>query len=321
MIITIFLSFFLTIYILVIRKLVVSQVAELLGKRWQILEELYNGELSSKELANRLKKPLPWISNQLKELRDEEAGLVSFKKENRRIKVYSLTEKGRSLCSAVMEASRSGERVKVPVETLNLRIKALEDRGLPPEIRRAAAHGLMESCSPDKEIVGERGRLRDFFVDAMIRMGEYVSAKLIQVYIALGYYISNQLTAEEFSWLRGSCYPKAKLAFEKPNTDVKLSALEVLSHIYQRCGKESEMGDLADELSKVFEAAFLSPQEDEPIAKRCWEILRMHGGELDEFMDKVFREAKSKTNDERVRDRCQQYFVKALESAPRSSMS
>jgi hypothetical protein len=56
--------------------------------------------------------------------------------------------------------------------------------------------------------------------------------------------------------------------------------------------------------------------EDEGVAVRCWDVFRLYvrGREWDGFMERVYREVKSKTNYVKVRGRCQRYLVKTLQS-------
>jgi hypothetical protein len=75
------------------------------------------------------------------------------------------------------------------------------------------------------------------------------------------------------------------------------------------------MGDLADELLEAFQVAFLRPEGDEEVAARFWEILRLNarGEEWDAFVKRLF--VCVKAEDGKIKDRCQKYLVKALQSA------
>lgn len=127
-----------------------SPIVRLLGKRWDILERLYEHSYSASELSKELDKTLSWTSSQLNELRKAE--LVDFEKRaDKRFKQYSLTHKGRRIYSAFVEALRPAPKgvVKDSVEVDILldqleRWEAREKRGetMPPDFRETM-HGRL----------------------------------------------------------------------------------------------------------------------------------------------------------------------------------
>ncbi len=85
------------------KDVVLSQVARLVGRRWDILEKLYNRNYTATDLNKDMgKESLSWVSSQLKGLR--EAKLVDYEKgADKRSKLYSLTNRGRRICSTYFQ--------------------------------------------------------------------------------------------------------------------------------------------------------------------------------------------------------------------------
>lgn len=291
-----------------------GDLIRLIGARWILLEELYREELSPKEIAHKIGKRLPWVSTQLKSLKDN--GLATSRRsEDGRSKLYSLTEKGRRIYSAIMEAlSPPIGKAAVPSGRVGLIVRVLRDEGLSVDVRSAAASALRRLCSPESEIEGGREDLREFFLDAIDKIGEYVGEPA-HVLLALEGYIAHQLGREEFEWLKSKCYPRLRSQFEKDKSlKVRASAMRVLFRAYYRCRDMEEFSDMADELSKLFMETFFDTDEKEEIAYRSWEILSsQEGDERIVLIDRLYEGAKS--DDDRVRERCSKRIVGLLESS------
>ncbi len=99
------------------KNFVLSQVAKLVGRRWDILEKLYNRNYTATELKKDMgKKTLSWVSSQLKELR--KAKLVDFEKgTDKRSKRYSLTNRGKRICAIYFQESQPISKRVIDDET------------------------------------------------------------------------------------------------------------------------------------------------------------------------------------------------------------
>jgi len=125
-----------------------NTLIKLLGKRWDILEELYQSESSNspKELAKKLGKTLPWVSTQLNELR--EAGLVYFaKSKDQRLKHYHLTEQGRTIFKAIIDANPTNNKDEELEEwQINAFLDVIEDEKLSKDLRLSYSEDFLKLC-------------------------------------------------------------------------------------------------------------------------------------------------------------------------------
>ena len=98
-----------------------------MGRRWDILEKLYNRNYTATDLNKDMgKESLSWVSSQLKGLR--EAKLVDYEKgADKRSKLYSLTNRGRRICSTYFqELQPISKRVIDDEKEVDIWIKQLE---------------------------------------------------------------------------------------------------------------------------------------------------------------------------------------------------
>ena len=284
-----------------------SKIIELGGRRWDVISELSKTDLTPKEIGEKLGKPLSRISTQIKELLV--AGLIQCRTENdKRVKIYFLTERGRKFYSANVEALELNETKKqtIPHETVELAIKILKNRNLPPDIVNTAAASLRQYCSHDCMLGGGKEELRIYFIDIMDNWHNYVECDLIEIIIAFQNYLKYQLTVEDLGWVENFCYPKLKTIIdENINVKERIKSLDALSSLYYKCLDDNLKPKGVDGIPKLFESLFFNPEEDEEMAEKCWENVWYWAEDKNaksKLIDKIYE--KSSSQDNKIRDRC-----------------
>lgn len=303
----------------------------LIGLKWIILKELYDGDRSPKEISDKLGKKLPWISTQLKLLKDN--GLVTLRRSgNGRSQLYSLAKDCRKMCDAIVRVQITPEEPeKLPPEPLELILKALKDDELTEDIRSEAASALRRLCLPENKIkVGEEA-LREFFFEVIDDIETYVDEPKLGVLTSLEYYIIHKLSHSELFWFKTECYPRLLSQFEKDKrVEVRMSSIRILSRIYTRYGEflmrvnaagaernyprdVEEFSSVTNELYKLFMETLFDPDEDEKIAYKSWEILSsVKGTEQKDLLLQLYEGVKA--SDERIKKRCAMLLKDFLES-------
>lgn len=298
-----------------------NKIVELGGRRWSILQELSMEEKTTTELHEKLEKPLSRLSTQLKELCS--IGLIQFRTEHdKRVKIYFLTEKGRNFYSANVKALELNETKKqiIPRETVELAIKILENRNLPPDIVKTAAISLRQYCSYDSMLGGGKEELMNYFRDIMDDWDTYIEDDLIDVIIALRNYLKYQLTEEDIEWVENFCYPKLKKIIDnKGNVKGRLKSLDALSGLYNKCITDNLKLKDVDGIPELFESLFFNPEEDEEMAEKCWENVWSWAEDTNaksRLIDKIYK--KSSSPDNKIRDRCIKQVKTILQHNPLS---
>lgn len=304
---------------------------KLIGMKWTILMELYGGESSPKQISDKLDKKLPWISIQLKLLKDN--GLVTMRRsDDGRSKLYGLAEDSRKICDAIIKAQITTEETKkLPPEPLELILKALKDDELAEDLRSEAASALRRLCSPENKSEAGGEVLKEFFFEVINDMETYIDEPKLGVLTSLEYYVAHKLDHDGLFWFNSECYPRLLSQFGKDRRmEVRLGSIGILSRIYTRymyflfrakdAGAErvyrktvNERTSVTNELSKLFMETLFDPEEDEKIAYKSWEILSsVKCTEQKELLSKLYEGVKS--SDERTKKRCAKILKEFLES-------
>ena len=277
---------------------------KLIGLKWTILKELYDGEMSPKEISDKLGKKLPWISIQLKILEDN--GLVTARRsEDGRSKLCSLAENCRNICAAIIKAQATHEEPeKVSYESLALTLTALEDDELPGDVRSAAAFALNRLCSRENGIEEGKEDLRAFLLKIIDELEQYVAESNFEILNALENYLGHNLGPSELMWFKEECHAKLLLQFHKEKEiETRIRTIGILSRAYYRCRDIEEFSEMADELSQFFTETYFDPDEEEKIADKSWEIFfSMKGNERKIFIKRLYEGAKSE--DDKIKERC-----------------
>ena len=144
-----------------------NTLIKLLGKRWDILEELYQSESSNSpnELAKKLGKTLPWVSTQLNELR--EAGLVYFaKSKDQRLKHYHLTEQGRTIFKAIIDANPANNKNEEFEEwQISAFLDVIEDEKLSKDLRLSYAEEFLRLCQKSCSTLMKHEKVKALFLN------------------------------------------------------------------------------------------------------------------------------------------------------------
>jgi len=144
----------------------IVELAELVGKRWRILKQLFQRRSYVTELADELGKKTPDMSNYLKEL--EEANLVESREEaspeRGMRKYFELTDKGRSIVNFfwTLEYPSGGQPKFGPLQ-VDLCLEVLSDSELSDELRGSAATQLYMFCSNDPVLVFQNKAIQELF--------------------------------------------------------------------------------------------------------------------------------------------------------------
>ena len=284
-----------------------NKIIELGGRRWAIISELSKTDLTSTKIGEKLIKPLSRLSTQLKELCS--IGLIQYRTENdKRVKIYFLTERGRNFYSANVKALELNEMKTqiIPHETVTLAIKILVNGDLTSDLLKTAAISLRQYCSYGSMLGGGREELMSYFRDIMDDWDTYIEDDLVDVIIALQYYLKYQLTEEDLGWVENFCYPKLKIIIDnKGNVKGRLKSLDVLSGLYNKCINDSLKLKGVDGIPELFESLFFNPEEGEEMAEKCWENVWSWAEDKNaksRLIDKIYE--KSSSQDNKIRDRC-----------------
>lgn len=171
------------------KETVLMQRVRLVGRRWDILERLYKHNYTVTELAKELGKTLSWVSSQLKELKKAE--LVDIEKEaDKRVKIYSLTDRGRKIYSTFVKALQPAPKGvvedSVEVDILLEHLERWEEREkhgetMHPNIRETM-HGRLvriAEVNPSQCL-----RMANYFLNRL-KADEELSSSHKQVFIIL----------------------------------------------------------------------------------------------------------------------------------------
>jgi DNA-binding MarR family transcriptional regulator len=222
-------------------------------------------------------------------------------------KYVKLTDEVRRIIASYVEAIKPAEP-KYDASTINLLIRTLKDENLPENIKGSAAHRLKDCCSWEGEIGGGKDELRRFFIEALDGLEPNKREEYISITIALEYYIAFQLKDEEekdeedILWMKTLCFPKLISKFkEGVNIEERRRVLKILSRIYEVKGLYKKQIELKELLRKKF----LDTDEDEGIARDCWDIIwrQADGEEREPLIDELFK--MSKSEDEKLKERGQ----------------
>jgi hypothetical protein len=187
--------------------------------------------------------------------------------------------------------------------TITRLIRILKDENLPDNIKVPSARRLKDCCSWEGEIEGGKDELRPFFIEALDDLEPNKREEYIPIATALEYYIAFQLKDEEdLLWMTKSCFPKLISKFKKGvNIDERKQVLKILSRIYE----VNELDKKQTELKELLRKKFFNTNEDEGIARDCWDIIWLHadGEERDTLINELLK--LSKSEDEKLKERGQ----------------
>ncbi len=304
----------------------------LIGMKWIILKELYDGESYPKKISAKLGKKIPWISTQLT-LLDANGLVTSRRGEDGRTKLYSLKENCRKVMDAIIKVQITPEEPEtLQPEPLELILRALKDDELAEDLRSEAASALRRLCSPENKSKagGEVLILREFFLEIINDIETYVDKPKLGVLTSFEYYIA-KLGLRGLFWFKNECYPMLLSHFAKDKRmEVRMSSIRILSRTYTQyrgfliranaAGAEreypkavKEFTSVTNELSKLFMETLFDPEEDEKIAYESWRVLySTKGTEHKELLAKLYDGVKD--SDERIKKRCTKILKEFLGS-------
>jgi len=288
------------------------ELVKLIADNYSVFKALYpDNESKLTEIENMTGVSLSTISRLVSKV--EKNNIFHIRSEardrGRPAKYIKLTDEVRRIMTSYFEAIKSS-KPKYDALAIKLLIRTLKDDSLPQNIKESAAYRLRDCCSWEGEIEGGKHELRDFFIDALEDLEDNEGKKLtqIQIKIALGYYIAFQLKEEEekdkedILWMKMSCFPKLISKFkESKNIEERRWVLKILSRTYE----VKALYEKQIELKKLLREKFLDTDEDEGIARDCWDII-LHQADDEEretLIDELFK--MSKSEDEKLKERGQ----------------
>jgi len=284
-----------------------TELNALIYKHYAVFKALYpSNELKLTDIEDTTGVSLSTISRLVSKV--EKNNIFHIRSEardrGRPAKYIKLTDEVRRIMTSYFEAIKPS-KPKYDAPTIKLLIRTLKDDSLPQSIKESAAYRLRDCCSWEGEIEGGKHELRDFFIDALEGLEDNEGKKLTQnqIKIALGYYIAFQLKEEEdILWMKTSCFPKLISTFkEGVNIEERRWVLKILSRTYE----VKALYEKQIELKKLLREKFFDTDEDEGIARDCWDIIwhQADGEERENLIDELFK--MSKSEDEKLKERGQ----------------
>jgi DNA-binding HxlR family transcriptional regulator len=275
----------------------IAERIELIGKRWKILEKLSKNKYYVSELARKLGKHTPQISENLKQL--EKGGLVECaQKEGEKLRYCCASDYAKKIIEAVTEITQPQPIEGLKKWQVNEFVDVLEDQELSYDLKQSYSESFRRICSEHKKEVISNERARDLFKKIAIDpFQDKIFEDLMRSLSAL----LRGLRKEWSNWVLEDLYPifVENMEKKKKNEKTRLWAIKKVGQIASS-GINSFIK--VEARNKFFEIWFSN--DTDPVSAFGKEVEQQLANLASEEMFKIVR-AKAKDQDQKVKDKAE----------------